>query len=91
MILATPIFYPAALRLGFDPIWFGMMVAMTQMIGVVIPPVAINVFIVTNMTKTPMSVVYKGVLPFLIGIVVFAAMLFVFPKLALFLPNYLMG
>jgi tripartite ATP-independent transporter DctM subunit len=91
MILATPIFYPAVLRLGFDPIWFGMMVAITQMIGVVIPPVAINVFIVTNMTKTPMSVVYKGVLPFLIGIVVFAAMLFVFPKLALFLPNYLMG
>lgn len=42
------------------------------------------------MTKTPMSVIYKGVLPFLIGIVVFAVFLFLFPELALFLPNHLM-
>jgi TRAP-type C4-dicarboxylate transport system permease large subunit len=66
------------------------MIGVSQMIGVVIPPVAINVFIVANMTKTPMSVVYKGVLPFLIGIVVFAVFLFIYPELALFLPNYLM-
>jgi C4-dicarboxylate transporter DctM subunit len=90
MILATPIFFPAVLKLGFDPIWFGIMIGVVQMVGVVIPPVAINVFIVTNMTKTPMSVVYKGVLPFLVGIVIFAAFLFLFPELALFLPNYLM-
>lgn len=90
MILATPIFFPAVLKLGFDPIWFGIMVGITQMIGVIIPPVAINVFIVTNLTKTPMSVVYKGTLPFLIGIVFFAILLFIFPQLALFLPNTLM-
>lgn len=90
MILATPIFFPAALQLGFDPIWFGIMVGITQMIGVVIPPVAINVFIVTNLTKVPMSVVYKGVLPFLIGFVFFGVLLFAFPGLALFLPNHLM-
>jgi len=90
VILATPIFYPAVLKLGFDPIWFGIMIGISQMIGVVIPPVAINVFIVSNMTKTPMSVVYKGVAPFLIGMVVFAGFLFIYPELALFLPNYLM-
>ena len=90
MILATPIFFPAVLKLGFDPIWFGIMIGIVQMVGVVIPPVAINVFIVSNMTKTPMSVIYKGVLPFLIGIVVFAVFLFLFPELALFLPNYFM-
>jgi tripartite ATP-independent transporter DctM subunit len=90
VILATPIFYPAVLKLGFDPIWFGIMIGVSQMIGVVVPPVAINVFIVTNMTKTPMSVVYRGVLPFLIGIVVFAFFLFLYPQLALFLPNALM-
>jgi tripartite ATP-independent transporter DctM subunit len=90
VILATPIFYPAVLKLGFDPIWFGIMIGISQMIGVVIPPVAINVFIVTNITKTPMSVVYKGVLPFLISIIVFAVFLFLYPELALFLPNYLM-
>ena len=90
MILATPIFFPAVLKLGFDPVWFCIMIGVTQMIGVVIPPVAINVFIVTNITKTPMSVVYRGVYPFLAGICLFGALLFVFPQLALFLPHYLM-
>lgn len=90
MILATPIFFPAVLKMGFDPIWFGIMIGVTQMIGVVIPPVAINVFIVTNITKTPMSVIYSGVYPFLAGIVLFGALLFVFPQLATFLPGYLM-
>jgi C4-dicarboxylate transporter, DctM subunit len=90
MILATPIFFPAVLKMGFDPIWFGIMIGVTQMIGVVIPPVAINVFIVTNLTKTPMSVIYSGVYPFLAGIVLFGALLFAFPQLATFLPGYLM-
>ncbi len=90
MILATPIFFPAVLKLGFDPIWFCIMIGVTQMIGVVIPPVAINVFIVTNITKTPMSTIYKGIYPFLIGICFFGALLFIFPQLALFLPRYLM-
>ncbi|HUJ88612.1 MAG TPA: TRAP transporter large permease [Syntrophorhabdales bacterium] len=90
MILATPIFFPAVLKLGFDPIWFCIMIGVTQMIGVVIPPVAINVFIVTNITKVPMGVVYSGVYPFLAGIVFFGALLFLFPQLALFLPHYFM-
>ncbi|MBP1730280.1 MAG: transporter, DctM subunit [Deltaproteobacteria bacterium] len=90
MILATPIFFPAVLKMGFDPIWFGIMIGVTQMIGVVIPPVAINVFIVTNLTKTPMSVIYSGVYPFLAGIILFGALLFLFPQLATFLPGYLM-
>ena len=66
MILATPIFYPVIIKLGFDPIWFGMIIAITVMIGVVIPPVAINVFVVKNITKVPFGVIYKGVYPFLI-------------------------
>jgi C4-dicarboxylate transporter, DctM subunit len=91
MILATPIFFPAVMKLGFDPIWFCIMIGVTQMIGVVIPPVAINVFVVTKMTKIPMSVIYSGVYPFLIGIVLFGILLFIFPGLATFLPYYLMG
>jgi TRAP-type C4-dicarboxylate transport system permease large subunit len=90
MILATPIFYPVTQKLGFDPIWFGIMLGVTMMIGIVIPPIASNVFIVHKMTNTPMATVYRGVVPFLLGIVVFAALLFVFPGIALFLPNYLM-
>jgi len=90
MILATPIFYPAIIKLGFDPIWFGMIICITVMIGVVIPPVAINVFVVKNITKVPFSVIYSGVYPFLIGLVVCAALLFLFPQLATFLPSVLM-
>jgi len=90
MILATPIFFPVIIKLGFDPIWFGIIIAITVMIGVVIPPVAMNVFVVKNITKVPFNVIYKGVYPFLISLVVCAALLFFFPQLATFLPNLLM-
>lgn len=90
MILATPVFYPAVQKLGFDPLWFGIMIAVTVMIGIVIPPVASSVFIVHKLTNTPMSTVYKGVMPFLAAIVFFGILLFLFPQLALFLPNYFM-
>ncbi len=90
MVLATPIFYPVIIKLGFDPIWFGMIIAITVMVGVVIPPVAINVFVVRIITRTPFSVIYAGVYPFLISLVVCAALLFIFPQIALFLPNLLM-
>jgi TRAP-type C4-dicarboxylate transport system permease large subunit len=90
MILATPIFYPVIIQLGFDPIWFGMIIGITVMIGVVIPPVAINVFVVKNITRVPFGVIYKGVYPFLISLVVCAFLLFLFPQIALFLPSYFM-
>jgi tripartite ATP-independent transporter DctM subunit len=90
MVLATPIFYPVIIKLGFDPIWFGMIIAITVMIGVVIPPVAINVFVVKNITKVPFGVIYRGVYPFLISLVVAGALLFLFPQLALWLPGTLM-
>jgi TRAP-type C4-dicarboxylate transport system permease large subunit len=90
MVLATPIFYPAIIKLGYDPIWFGIILHIFVMIGVLIPPVAINVFVVKNITKVPFGVIYSGVYPFLIGFVLCAAILFLFPQLALFLPSYLM-
>jgi C4-dicarboxylate transporter, DctM subunit len=87
MILATPIFYPAVLKLGFDPIWFGIVIGVVVMIGVVIPPVAVCVFVVKNITKEPMGRIYKGVTPFLISLVVVWGLLFAFPELALWLPS----
>jgi C4-dicarboxylate transporter DctM subunit len=87
MILATPIFYPAVLKLGFNPIWFGMVLAIVLMIGVVIPPVAICVFVVKNITKVPLGTIYKGVTPFLISLILVWGLLFVFPQLALWLPS----
>lgn len=91
MILATPIFYPAVIKLGYNPLWFGMVIAITVMIGVVIPPVAMCVFVVKQITKTPMNVIYQGVYPFLISLVIGGLLLFIFPALATWLPGVLMG
>jgi tripartite ATP-independent transporter DctM subunit len=90
MVLATPIFYPIVVKIGFDPIWFGVILHIFVMIGIVIPPVAMNVFVVKNITKVPFSVIYKGVYPFLIGMILCAALLFMFPQICLYLPNKLM-
>jgi tripartite ATP-independent transporter DctM subunit len=90
MVLATPIFYPVIAKLGYDPIWFAIIIMITVMIGVVIPPMAINVFVVRNITKQPFSVIYSGVYPFLLSLVVTAALLFIFPQICTFIPNWLM-
>jgi tripartite ATP-independent transporter DctM subunit len=90
MILATPIFYPAVIKMGFDPLWFGMIVGVTVMIGVIVPPVAINVFVVRNITKVPLTTIYRGVYPFLAALVLVGLLLFIFPQLATFLPGLLM-
>jgi len=87
MILATPIFYPCILKLGFNPLWFGITLGVVLMIGVVIPPVAICVFVVKNITKVPIGTIYKGVTPFLIALVVVWGLLYIFPQLALWLPS----
>jgi tripartite ATP-independent transporter DctM subunit len=89
MILATPIFYPAVQKLGFDAIWFGIVIGVVVMIGVVIPPVAVCVFVVKNITKEPIGRIYKGVTPFLISLFVVWGLLFIFPQLALWLPRLL--
>ncbi|MGD9576807.1 MAG: TRAP transporter large permease [Syntrophorhabdus sp.] len=91
MILATPIFYPAIPKLGYDPMWFAIIICVTVMAGVVVPPVAINVFVVKNITKTPFGVIYKGVYPFLLSLLFIAVLLFIFPVLVTWLPGKLMG
>jgi C4-dicarboxylate transporter, DctM subunit len=90
MILATPVFYPAVVKLGFDLVWFGIFLQITVMIGVLIPPVALNVFVVRNITQIPSGEIYRGVYPFLLSLVFCIFLLFLFPQLALFLPSFLM-
>lgn len=87
MILATPIFYPVVVKLGFSLLWFGISLGVVLMIGVVIPPVAVCVFVVKNITKEPMGRIYMGVTPFLLSLVIVWGLLFVFPQLALWLPS----
>ncbi len=90
MILATPIFFPIMTNLGYDPLWAGIMIGLTVCVGSVIPPVAMCVFIVKNITKTPIGVIYSGVYPFLISMIMVVILLFLFPELATYLPSVLM-
>jgi len=91
MVLATPIFFPTAVELGYDPIWFGILICVTLMIGGLIPPIAIYVFILGNITGLPFKTIYKGVVPFLSALITALVILFAFPQIALWLPNLLMG
>ncbi len=91
MVLATPIFFPTAIELGYDPVWFGILICVTLMIGGLIPPVAIYVFILGNITGIPFKTIYKGVIPFLSALIVSLILLFAFPQIALWLPNLMMG
>jgi tripartite ATP-independent transporter DctM subunit len=90
LILATPIFFPAITNMGYDPIWACITLSLTVCVGSVIPPVAMCVFVVKNITKVPMGIIYKGVYPFLIALFLCVALLFVFPELTLYLPSVLM-
>jgi tripartite ATP-independent transporter DctM subunit len=89
IILATPIFFPIIVKLGYDPVWACIMIALTNCLGVVLPPVAITVFVVKQITKTPIWVIYSGVYPFLIAMVICMILMFVFPGLATYLPHLL--
>ena len=91
VILITPILFPAVVKLGYDPVWFGVMVGVTLMVGSIIPPVAVSVFIVKNITGESFNTIYSGVVPFLISFVVLGAILFIFPGTATWLPNLIMG
>jgi C4-dicarboxylate transporter, DctM subunit len=87
MILALPIFYPTIVKLGFDPIWFAVIICVIIMVGMIVPPVAICVFVVKNITKVPMGQIYRGCAPFLIALVVSWIILLCIPQLSLWLPS----
>lgn len=87
LILATPIFLPLVLKLGYDPVWFGVIVCVITMIGIILPPMAINVFVVSGVTKVPISTIYKGIYPFIVGMYICLFIFLFFPQISLWLPN----
>jgi C4-dicarboxylate transporter, DctM subunit len=90
LVLATPVLYPAVLKLGYDPIWFAIVISITIGIGCLIPPMAINVFVTKTMTGEPIGTVYKGTIPFVASMVVLLLLVFIFPGIVSFLPGLLM-
>ncbi len=91
--LTVPIFFPVVMELGFDPIWFGIIIVMVTEMGVITPPVGINVYVVYGVAKNvlkeeiPLEKIFKGIFPFLIAIIVGIIILITFPSIILFLPN----
>ena len=91
VLLTVPIFYPVVTDvLGYNPIWFGVITVLVVAMGVITPPVGMNVFIIKGVAKdVPLETIFKGVWPFIIAIFACIALLIIFPQIATFLPNML--
>ncbi len=88
IVLMIPIIYPVILQLGFDPIWFGVIIVMTVELGLITPPVGMNVFVLNSLARDiPLQRIFAGVMPFVLIDVIRLAILVAFPILVLFLPN----
>lgn len=87
LILAVPITAPVVIALGFDPIWFGVVVVVTAEIGMITPPLGLNAFIVSRYSGQPLLDVFRGVWPHILAHVAVIILLVVFPQLALWLPS----
>jgi C4-dicarboxylate transporter, DctM subunit len=88
ILLTVPVFYPVAIMLGFDSVWFGVIIVLVVGMGVITPPVGANVYVVAGVDgETPVMTIFKGSWPFLLAIVLCIALLTIFPDIALFLPR----
>jgi C4-dicarboxylate transporter, DctM subunit len=90
ILLTIPIFYPVVTQLGYNPIWFGVIIVVVTMMGVISPPVGVCVYVVAGIQRdVPMDKIFRGSLPFLAALVVAAVILMIWPQLCLILPNML--
>lgn len=88
--LTIPILYPLVLSLGFNGIWFGVIIVLVAEMGVITPPVGINVYVIKGVAPdVPLETIFKGIFPFLGAIIVCIAILIAFPQIALFLPSFM--
>lgn len=88
IMLTVPIFFPVAEALGFDPIWFGVVIVLISEMGVITPPVGINVYVVYGVvTDVPLATIFKGVMPMLAALIVCVLLILIFPQIALYLPG----
>jgi tripartite ATP-independent transporter DctM subunit len=90
VMLTIPIFYPIVLGLGYDPLWFGVIIVLITQMGVITPPVGINVYVVNGIAREiPLQTIFRGVLPFLGALVLGTLSLIAFPQIVTFLPRLL--
>jgi C4-dicarboxylate transporter DctM subunit len=88
IMLTVPIFFPVSEALGFDPIWFGVVIVLITEMGVITPPVGVNVYVVYGVAKdVPLENIFRGVFPMLLALLLCNLILLIFPEIALFLPS----
>ena len=90
LLLMLPTIFPAVVALGFDPIWFGVICVITMEMGVITPPIGINVFAIASVIPdVPMEEIFKGIVPFFFCMVICIILITIFPQIALYLPGLL--
>lgn len=90
MVLTLPFVYPLVVGLGFDPIWWGVVNIVVIELGMITPPIGINVFVMHGMARNlPLSTIFRGVIPFVLADLARLVVLILFPSLSLWLPGYL--
>jgi len=88
IVVTIPIFFPVVMKLGFDPIWFGVIVVLVAEMGVITPPVGVNVFVIKGIAPDiPLHIIFRGIFPFLGALIILTALLMIFPGIATFLPS----
>jgi len=87
LLLTLPITFPLVMSLGFDPIWFGVIITALAEIGLITPPVGLNCFIVSQVSRLPLEQVFKGATILMLGEVIVLALLMAFPEIVLWLPS----
>ena len=88
IVVTVPIFYPIVQKLGFDPIWFGILIVLTGEMGVITPPVGVNVFVIKGIAPDiPLHLIFKGIFPFLGALIILTIIIMFFPQIATFLPS----
>jgi tripartite ATP-independent transporter DctM subunit len=88
VLLTVPVFYEAVIKLGYDPIWFGVIIVVVTQMGVISPPVGVNAYVVSGIERDiPLQTVFKGALPFLGALVVGSVLLMLFPEICTYLPK----
>ena len=88
VLLTVPIFFPLVTGLGFDGVWFGVLIVMVVMLGMISPPVGMNLFVVNSLLPTVgMKALFRGIWPFVLAQLVCLALLIAFPELSLYLAN----
>jgi tripartite ATP-independent transporter DctM subunit len=87
VLLTIPIFFPVIRKLGYDPVWFGVMIVVVTQMSVITPPVGVNVYVVSGIERDiPLQEIFRGAMPFLLMLIIAAGLLLAFPQISLFLP-----